>query len=182
MIEIAEVCPNVRESRSIQRGWGAIHWVCIVPTYAFLFGFLIFGLLVMSARSDDVPDGAFSVSIIGSWLLWWFGSLWLRKTIAAEARKAPVGGLPWRWTIDDEGISFANGLQTNRLDWRAVRSVREEKDRVLFLVSPAYNPVLPTRLLDAGQLDALRELIGALKASSRLGGGVDYRPTPTDKA
>ena len=51
--------------------------------------------------------------------------------------------------------------------------MRDEKDRFLFLVSPAYNPVLPKRLLDEQQLSDLRELISEIRAGGRLGAGLD---------
>ena len=93
-----------------------------------------------------------------------------------------MGGLPWRWRINGTGLRFDSGLQSNRLDWRGVKQVRDEKDRFVFLVSPAYNPVLPKRLLNDRQMETLRALIADLRASGRLGGGVDYPPPASDKA
>jgi hypothetical protein len=68
---------------------------------------------------------------------------------------------------------FSNGLQTNDVDWRAIMKVRDESDRFVFLVTPAYNPVLPKRLLGEQQLADLRGLIAEVTASGRLGRGVD---------
>jgi hypothetical protein len=58
----------------------------------------------------------------------------------------------------------------------------EEKDRLIFAVTPARNHVLPLRCFDPGQLDAFRALIAEARASGRLGAGVDYVRPPSDKA
>jgi len=54
-----------------------------------------------------------------------------------------------------------------------VKAFQEEKDRFLFLVTPAYNPVLPTRLLTDEQKQALRALVADVRARGVLGAGVD---------
>ncbi|MBX9460789.1 MAG: YcxB family protein [Brevundimonas sp.] len=173
MIEIEAVQPTAREFRSISRGWGAIHWVCIPYTYAFLFGFLIYGLVASSLAEDVLPPLLFSGTLFVTWLVWFVSAWVVRKVSSREAAKAPTGSLPWKWSIGADGIVFANGLQTNKVDWRAIKTVREESDRFLFLVTPAYNPILPKRLLDEPQLAALRGLIADVTASGRLGRGVD---------
>ena len=169
MIEIEAVQPNAREFRPMRRGWGLIHWACLVPSYAYLVGFLAFGVLAGSL----LPEGLFFGAVVGSWLLSLLGAQWLKQVTYNEQRKAPTSSLPWRWRIDDEGLSFDNGLQTNRVDWRGVKIVQEERDRFLFLVTPAYNPVLPKRLMTAEQVVALKALIADVTASGRLGRGVD---------
>lgn len=173
MIEIEAVRPTAREFRSITRGWGAIHWICIPYTYAFLLGFLIYGLIASSLADEALPPFLFSGSLIVTWIAWWVSGWAVRKVSSHEAGKAPAGNLPWKWSIGPEGIVFANGLQTNAVDWRAIKTVREESDRFLFLVTPAYNPVLPKRLLAEQQLADLRSLIAQVTASGRLGRGVD---------
>jgi len=173
MIEIEAVQPTAREFRAIGRGWGAIHWACVPYTYAFLAGFLIYGVVVGSIAGDFLPPLLFSGLLAASWIVWWASARAVRWAAAAATKKSPAGLLPWKWSIGPDGILFANGLQTNEVDWRAVKTVREEDDRFLFLVTPAYNPVLPKRLLDEGQLTELRRLIEDVKASGRLGRGVD---------
>jgi hypothetical protein len=173
MIEIADVRPTPREARPLTGGWGAIHWVCVFPTYAFLIGFLAFGVVAVSLARESLPPGLFGGFLLGSWLLWALGQHWQRRSYAAEARRAPAGALAWRWRIDQAGLQFDTGLQSNRVDWRAVKTVRDEKDRFLFLVSPAYNPVLPKRLLDERQLTDLRGLISEVQTSGRLGAGLE---------
>ena len=173
MIEIDAVQPTAREFRTITRGWGAIHWVCVPHTYAFLFGFLIYGLVASSLAEDVLPPLLFSVSLFATWLVWLVSGWAVRKVSSREAEKTPTGNLPWKWSIDADGIVFRNGLQTNNVDWRAIRTVHEESDRFLFLVTPAYNPVLPKRLLNEQQLAGLRSRVAEVTASGRLGRGVD---------
>lgn len=173
MIEVEAVQPTAKEFRSIKRGWGVIHWVCVLPTYAFLMGFLVYGLIASSLADDLLPPFMFSGCLVASWVAWFFGSKAARWAATSEARKSPTGALPWKWSLDSGGVTFSNGLQTNTLNWRAVKTVLEEKDRFLFLVTPAYNPVLPKRLLSEDQLRDIRQLISEVNASGDLGRGVD---------
>ncbi|PZO04751.1 MAG: hypothetical protein DCF29_09840 [Alphaproteobacteria bacterium] len=173
MIEIEAVQPTAREFRSIRRGWGLIHWVCLLPTHAFLIGFVLFGVVALAVSDNTQAHGLFSVFLIGSWLLSLIGGSVVRRVVAREMRRSPAGNLPWRWLIDERGLEFDNGLQCNRVDWRAVKAFQEEKDRFLFLVTPAYNPVLPTRLLTDEQKQALRALVADVRARGVLGAGVD---------
>jgi hypothetical protein len=182
MIEVEAVQPTAREFRSIKGGWGAIHWVCMPYTYAFLLGFLIYGLVANALTGHVLPPFLLSGALFVTWIAWLVAGWAVRKVASHEAGKAPAGNLPWNWSIGPEGIVFSNGLQKNDVDWRAIMKVREESDRFLFLVTPAYNPVLPKRLLSEQQLADLRCLIAAVTASGRLGRGVDPTPGASDKA
>lgn len=173
MIIVENVQPTAREFRHITGGWGAMHWLCIPYTYAFLAGLLFYGLIASSLAEDVLPPFLFVGFVVGSYGLWFVSGWAVRRAAARAVARSPTGGLAWRWSIDADGIVFTNGLQTNQLDWRAVKSVRDESDRFLFLVTPAYNAVLPKRLLEEAQLTALRALIAEVTASGRLGRGVD---------
>ncbi len=172
MIEIEAVQPTAREFRSIKGGWGAIHWVCMPYTYAFLLGFLIYGLVANALTGHVLPPFLLSGALLVTWIARLVAGWAVQKVSSHEAGKAPAGNLPWKWSIGPEGVLFSNGLQTTNVDWRAIKIVREESDRFLFLVTPAYNPVLPKRLLGEQQLADLRSLIADLTASGRLGRGV----------
>ena len=173
MIVIEEVSPNAREMRPIPRGWGLIHWLGCAPVYAPMVGVLVVAIVAEGLAGDHLPPLFISGSVIAVGALW-MAARWLAQwACGVEARKAPSANLPWRWTITDEGLAFDNRLQSNRTDWRAVKAIRDEHDRFVFLVSPAYNPVLPKRLLDNSQSETLQNLIDAAKASGRLGRGVD---------
>jgi len=173
VIEIERVAPNSREMRSIKRGWGLIHWVCFLPTTVPMLGIIVLGVTVNLFAGDYLPPFLISVTLIGTGILWLLTTKLVQWACAHEALKAPAGGLNWRWTIDAQGFVFDNGLQSNRLDWRAVKAVREDRDRLVFLFSPSYNPVLPLRLIDPDQTKALRQLIAEAQVSGRLGRGVD---------
>jgi hypothetical protein len=58
-------------------------------------------------------------------------------------------------------------------DWRGIKDVLREHDRFVFLLSPAYNAPLPIRCLTQDQLQELEALIAEVRASGRLGAGVD---------
>lgn len=171
-IEVRNVCPTGRERRSLRHGWGAVHWACIPYTYAVMSGFLLYGIIVSVLAEDVLPPLLFSGFVIGTWLIWMVAGSLVQFAMAHEGKKAPTGNLAWDWRIGGEEIVFTNGLQTNRCDWRAVKLVREEADRFIFLVSPAYNPVLPKRLLDEAQISALRALVDEVRANGRLGAGL----------
>ena len=169
-IDIPSVAPTPKELRPMMRGWGAMHWVCFPYTFAFLIGFVIYGVAV-SSFAEEVPPFLFAGCLAASWLAWQVSAGIVRRVAADETGKTPTGGLPWDWSMDTEGATFTNGLQTNRFDWRAVKSIREERDRFLFLVTPAYTPVLPKRLLSEQQLSDLRALIAEVRADGRVGAG-----------
>jgi hypothetical protein len=173
MIIVENVTPTAQELRAIQRGWGAVHWVVCLPTYVPILGMILFGVTVNWLVGDFLPPMLMAGFLIATGVLWWVSASWAQKVTAAAARASPAGGLDWRWAIDAQGLAFENPLQSNRLDWRGVKLVREERDRFVFLVSPQHNPVLPTRLLTAEQAEALRALIAQVKAEGRLGRGVD---------
>ena len=86
------------------------------------------------------------------------------------------------WRFDERGVRIEYPLGEQSMDWRAVVRVVEEKDRLIFAVTPARNHVFPLRCFGPGQLDAFRALIAEVRDSGRLGAGVDYPPPSSDKA
>ena len=180
MIEVKAVQPIGRENRPIKQGWGLVHWVCLIPAFAVLLGFAAFGMVASAEDDWNAFSNLYAAFLIGSWLIWVLGGIWYRRVVADETRRAPTGPLVWDWTIDVVGMRFENGLQSNAVDWRGVKTVREENDRFVFLVTPAYNFVLPKRLMNDRQLVQLTELITSLRSSGRLGSGVDSPPLPSD--
>lgn len=170
---VENVSPTPREMRAINKGWGVVHWTCILPHYGPLIALLIFGFLAIDYAEGRIPPSLFSASIAFAWGALLVGGWWYRRALMRAQRKTPTGVLEWRWTIDESGLRFDNALQYNRIDWRGVKDVREEKDRILFLVTPMYNAVLPKRLLSTVQAEDLRRLIDEARSSGRLGAGVD---------
>ena len=172
MIEIEAVQPNAHEFRAIKRGWGFLHWALTVPALVGWLGFTVFGLVVLSLAGPIVPPEILPAALVTPYLIWRLSNWMVRKVAASAQRSSPTGGLPWNWRIDADGIVFDNGLQRNQIDWRGVKGVREEEDRFVFLVVPANNPILPTRLLTTNQQSELRSLIADLETTGRLGAGV----------
>jgi hypothetical protein len=171
MIEVEKVQPTARELRMVTRGWGALHWVAVLPVVAYPVGFIVFGLLALGETGDRFPPSLLFLAFATTTIVWVTANGLLHDAAVRAMRRSPTGREAWNWRIDADGFVFENGLQTNRLDWRGVMAVREEKDRFLFLVTPALNPVLPKRLLTPEQTADLRALIAEVTASGRLGAG-----------
>ena len=173
MIVIDAVRPTAKELRPLASGWGILHWIACLPLYVGFVGFLAFGLVALGPDGDAYPPGLLFV-FFGCTLIAWWASYQLAAWVNAKAAKAaPGNGLDWRWTISEEALAFDTTLQSNRIDWRAVKAVKEERDRFLFLVLPGHNPVLPKRLLTDEQMSALRDLVDEVRRQGRLGAGVD---------
>lgn len=172
-LRIENVSPTPREMRPLKRGWGLIPWICLIPTYAYLFGFILFGVAAVDMAEGLVPADVFIACLITTFVVWSVGFWWQRGAIGRATARAPASGQAWLWEIDDNGFIFSSALQTNRMDWRAIKAVIEEKDRFLLLVLPMSNPILPKRLLSTEQTEAFRALLQRQRQSGRLGAGVD---------
>jgi hypothetical protein len=174
MIKVSDVQPTAREFRPITGGWGAgIHLACLILTCAWPFGFIAYAISVEVLAGDVLPPFWMSGFLFGTLAVWFLGRWVAGRASVSAVRNSPAGDRSWNWSISRDGIAFTNGLQTSSIDWRAMKAVREESDRILFLVTPANNPVLPKRLLNDTQLADLRVLIADVTASGRLGRGVD---------
>ncbi|MFC5343948.1 YcxB family protein [Brevundimonas staleyi] len=172
MIEVKNVQPTAREYRMVTQGWGALHWVAVLPVVVFPIGFLVFGLLALGETGDRFPPALMFLAFGVTTVIWMIANALLRDVAVRAMRRSPTGREDWNWRIDADGVVFENALQSNRLDWRGVMAVREEKDRFLFLVTPGHNPVQPMRLLTPEQKTELRALIAEVTASGRMGAGV----------
>ncbi|MFN3838489.1 MAG: YcxB family protein [Brevundimonas sp.] len=173
MIVVEAVRPTAKELRPLQSGWGVLHWIACLPLYVGFVGFLVFGLVAMGPDGDAYPPGLLFVFFGGTFIAW---ATSFRLTAWVNARatsKAPASGTDWRWTLSQDGLTFDTPLQANRIDWRAVKAMQEERDRFVFLVLPGHNPVLPKRLLTEEQSEALRSLVDDLSQKGVLGAGVD---------
>lgn len=172
MIEIEHACPNARERRAIQGGWGLVHWVACIPQYVPLIGLAVFGATVSVMVGDILPPYLTPGFLIGTPVVWWLGAVLVQKVIARETARAPAGGTHCRWALDDQGVRIGNELMTSVIDWAAIKAVREESDRFLLLIAPMNNPVLPKRQMTAEQIVALKALIADVTANGRLGRGL----------
>lgn len=174
MIEIAGVLPTAGELRPLLRGWGLVHWVACLPTVVLGLG--LSAITLIAACWDPTNDAladAVAVPLVFILILWAVSQRVVQGVMAKAQLSAPGTGLACDWTFDSRGVSFATRLATSRFDWEAVKAVREERDRFVLLVSPGNNPVLPKRQTTDAQQAALRELVDEVRASGRLGRGVD---------
>ena len=173
MIVVEAVRPTARELRPIASGWGAVHWLNTLPFYVGVVGFLIFGLVAMGPDGDAYSAWLLFVFFAGTVAAWWASCQLMIWGNARALKMAPASGADWRWTISEAGLTFECPFQTGWMDWKAIKSVQEEKDRFLFLVLPNQNPVLPKRSLTEEQASALRTLVDDLDRRGVLGAGVD---------
>jgi hypothetical protein len=157
----------------VRTGWGVLHWVAYLPLYVGFIGFLVFGLVALGPYGDAYPPGLLFVFFIGTFAIWAVSFRLVRWMNVRAAKRAPVGGVNWRWTISGEGLAFDSPIQSSLTRWQAIKDVQEERDRFVFLLTPAHNPVLPTRFLTTEQKRALRALVADVRGRGVLGAGVD---------
>ena len=89
------------------------------------------------------------------------------------SRSAPISRQPVEWRVSTEGFAVRSEGLESRVDWRLVVAAVEEKDRFILALTPYSNFILPTRVLDADQLNTVRGLIAEARARGVLGAGVD---------
>ena len=180
MIEVRDIQATTKELRTLTRGWGGLHWVAVLPQIAFPVGFLTFGLLALGGDEPRFP----LILLFGSFLiasLVWIAACQILMAVTVRAMRAsPMGAQATTWRLDADWLEFGTDLQQTRIDWRGVKAFVEEKDRFLFLITPALNLVLPKRLLSPEQSTELRALIAEVTVSGRMGTGVDSPPPSSD--
>jgi len=172
VIRIEGVRPLPGELRSISGGWGALHWFACIPMFLPLLVLPI--VLVVIGDMDDAS--AVQARVLGvmfaTVILWVLVQRMTPWVYSRAGKSAPTAGASYLWEISETGLEVGGALMASRIDWRAVKAVREEVDRFVFLLTPVNNPVLPKRQMTAGQITALKALIADVTASGRLGRGL----------
>ena len=168
MIEILDVRQTPREMRPVYGTWPVVR----------LWGYLARGWLAVTCVGTLItawwysgPEGALWVAVCQIAMVYGllgFGLI-ANRQIGRVTQAAPLGDASSRWRFDENGLRILYDLGEQVLDWRAVVRVVEEKDRIIFAVTPARNHVLPLRCFGPGQLDAFRALITEVRASGQLG-------------
>lgn len=159
MIEVRGVKLSANDRRYFRRGWGPVHWVANLPHLALFLGLVAYPVVV-GVFDPPAPLSLINSGVIfGAVVLWWLAGLLVQRVFAAETAKAPTGDLETDWRFDDAGFEITGPLTSSRILWQALKGVREERDRFIFLISPINNPTLPRRFLDDAQTQALRDLI-----------------------
>lgn len=172
MIEIDGVRQTRREMRPVYRAWPMVRWWGYVARLAFVSLFLV---TLAVAWWLATPDAFLWIAVCSVATLYIHLAVGLigAHRISRASEATPLGDAASRWRFDGNGLRMTYALGEQSLDWRAVVRVVEEKDRLIFAVTPARNHVLPLRCFGPGQLEAFRALIAEVTASGRLGRGVD---------
>ena len=172
MIVVENVLPNARELRPCASAWRSmarLAWVQLLALFAtFVMSFIfaaIYGTEEAAIWVGVTMAAVFSVLIVSGWFVTFMGA-----RIAARTAATRGAG---RWMFDREGIRVDSALSTTAFKWEMVEKVAEERDRLIFALTPASNAILPLRSLGAEQAEELRGLIAGIEAQGRLGRGVD---------
>ena len=183
MIEIANVKPTAAESRPLRFGWGWLHWAYCLPYVVYIGGILTLASIAAGAGvAGDGTRNATALTLLAILILSSISHALVRDAGRAASAKAPGAGLASHWTFSEAGLALVTSGSKGFYDWAIIKGVKEEKDRFVFLMTPSANPVLPKRCLSDDQLQAFAALLADLRASGRLGAGVDYVRPPSDKA
>lgn len=173
VIRIEAVKPSPHELRSIWGGWGAVHWFACIPMFLPLLVLPVV-LIVIGDMDDASAVQARILGVMFATVVLWAVVQRMTPWVYSRAGKlAPTAGASYLWEISEAGLEVGSALMASRIDWRAVKAVRQEPDRFVFLLTPMNNPVLPKRVMTAEQIAALNALIVDVTASGRLGRGVD---------
>lgn len=171
MIVIADVQPTPKELRPTLAAWPGLRWwSCAV--LCWLAVIVLITVSITWGRSGPMATWIPVVQLAGLYGV--FGiNLFIYGVVMKTTRRAPASRPPTTWQLDEDGVTLTTAIAESRLDWRAVVRVAEEKDRLILAVTPYNNPVLPLRLLSPDQRQAIRDLVETVRASGRLGRGVD---------
>lgn len=160
--------------RPLMSGWGRMHWASCLPLYALAFGAsLLVAITYTWASRADGPSAVILWIGLAIFLLWAATTKLAEHAFRKAQASAPASGMAYDWAFDESGVGFTGPLTSSRYRWEAIKAVKDETDRIVILISPVNNPVLPKRQLTDQQLSAIRALINEATASGRLGAGVD---------
>jgi hypothetical protein len=171
VVHVAGVLATARELRPATGAWPGLGLWVRAPIL-WLGACALAAAVVMFVV--PMPDTA-TFWMAGLWVAAVYGmiglGLFVHRKGQAMAHRTPVGALAVDWRLDGAGLAISSPLFENRLGWEAVTAIREEKDRIVFAVTPYANHVLPRRMLNEDQARALAALIAEVRASGRLGRG-----------
>ncbi len=170
MISVAGVRPTPREMRPIRKGWGAMHAFMLGPILVPFVGLWALACWGVGPYADRA---VLLAALIGTPVAWVVSRLLADRAVARATRLSPASDRAIDWRLDETGIELSNDLFFSRIRWGALVSVREEENRFVFLLTPPGSPILPKRVLTPDQQTELRMLLADLRASGRLGRGVD---------
>ena len=172
MIEVGDVRQTRREMRPVYGAWPMVRWWGFAARLSFVL-FLLTTLAVAWRLSTPHAFLWIAVCLVATLYVSLAVGLIAAHRIGRAGEATPLGDAASSWRFDEKGLGVTYALGEQSLDWRAVVRVVEEKDRLIFAVTPARNHVLPLRCFGPGQLEAFRALLADVTASGRLGRGVD---------
>lgn len=171
VVEVFDVQPTPKESRAAIKAWPTIRrWT----TWPMLWLGLFMMATILAAAFDPYGPVAWVVGLQLAGLYGFVGlSILAHRRIMTVSRAAPISQQPVSWRLSADGfVVSAEGLES-RVDWTLVAGAVEEKDRWIFALTPNSNFILPLRVLDAGQAEAVRAIVADVRAKGVLGAGVD---------
>ena len=171
VVEIRGVQPTPKEGRAALKAWPVIRRWANLPMLFFVV--MMFATMGLSLHvPSDRMAWIFVLQLIA--LYGFVGlSLLVHRKVMALSRAAPLSRQSVDWRIDDQAVTVSGADFESRVGWRSVVVVVEEKDRLIFAASPNTNFILPLRVLDAAQAEAVRALVADVRARGVLGAGVD---------
>ncbi|MEE2850473.1 MAG: YcxB family protein [Pseudomonadota bacterium] len=171
VIEIRGVQPTPKEGRAAVRAWPVVRRWANLPVL-FLGGAMLATIAVCLGLPLERTGWIVGLQLVG--LYGFIGlSVLAHYRVMAAARRSPIAQRPTDWRIDDSGLALSGTDFDTHVGWRNLVAVVEDKDRLLFAASPNTNFILPLRVLDTDQRQALRVLIADVRARGVLGAGVD---------
>lgn len=171
VVEVFGVQPTPKEGRAAIKAWPAIRrWTTLPMLWLGLFMMAT----ILAAAFDPYGQVAWVAGLQLAGLYGFVGlSVLAHRRIMTVSRAAPISQRPVTWRLSADGfVVSAEGLES-RVDWTLVAAAVEEKDRWIFALTPNSNFILPLRVLDADQAEAVRAIVADARARGVLGAGVD---------
>ena len=180
-IRISGVQTKPSDLRPVTKGWGQIHYL-FCAHFIWMFPLLIAGAVAINVFGYvDIPVFVLLPLLVVGFICWRLTNGWIYRRIMVMTLALPVLA-PADWTLNEEGVEVVVPLARSFWAWGGIHDVVEENDRFVVLIQPYSNHILPKRCLSAEQLEAVRNLIAAIKAQKRPDHGVDYGSSSSDKA
>lgn len=171
IVEAAGVQPTPREARSAVKAWPGIRRWTTLPV-VFLGVVMLATIAVCFGVRSERVGWIVGLQVAGLYGFFALSVLANHKLMAA-ARSAPIAQRPTDWRIDIQGLALSGPDFESRIGWRSLIAVVEEKDRMVFAATPNTNFILPLRVLDTDQLQAVRAIVADVRSRGLLGAGVD---------
>ncbi|WP_395945231.1 YcxB family protein [Brevundimonas sp.] len=171
VVEVRGVKPTPKEGRLALKAWPALGLWARLPLLWLIVCLAGAGGLIAFSVGERI---GWIIALLLAALYGFVGlNILAQRKLAALSRVCPISRRPVDWRVSGEGFSVVSAGLESRVDWRLVATAVEDRDRFIFALTPYSNFVLPLRMLDAAQLETVRDLIADARARGVLGAGVD---------